>query len=143
MFLEFNNLFDNMAYVYPSTFIGMHMILDMRRMTHMLNLFLWFFKVFTIFLALINLYCSKTYYYTIIYPETLKYWVGVQWSQSYLIGKRCLFSLRWPPFQWWYCNKNTLWGRCLITSTSLAPLLFLLHWLKLNLILLLDQLRLA
>ena len=40
-------------------------------------------------------------------------------------------------------NKNTLWGRCCITSTRLAPHLFLLGWLKLNLILLSDQLRLA
>ena len=28
-------------------------------------------------------------------PETLKYWVGVQRGQSYLM---CLFSLGWPPF---------------------------------------------
>ena len=32
---------------------------------------------------------------TIIYPETLKYWAGVQWGQSYLMGRRCLFSLGW------------------------------------------------
>ena len=31
-------------------------------------------------------------------PKTLKYWVGVQRSQSYLMGRRCLFSLAWPPF---------------------------------------------
>ena len=31
-------------------------------------------------------------------PETLKYWVGVQWGQSYLMGRRCLFSLGWPHF---------------------------------------------
>ena len=31
-------------------------------------------------------------------PETLKYWVGVQWAQSYLMGRRCLFSLGWPSF---------------------------------------------
>ena len=40
-------------------------------------------------------------------------------------------------------NKNTLWGKRFITSTSLISHLFLLVWLKLNLILLLDQLRLA
>ena len=40
-------------------------------------------------------------------------------------------------------NKNTLWGRCCTTSTRLAPHLFLLGWLKLDLILLSDQLRLA
>ena len=28
----------------------------------------------------------------------LKYWVGVHWGQSYLMGRRCLFSLGWPPF---------------------------------------------
>ena len=39
-------------------------------------------------------------------------------------------------------DKNALWGRC-FTSTSFAPHLFLLGWLKLNLALLLDQLRLA
>ena len=33
-----------------------------------------------------------------IFPETLKYWVGVQWGKSYLMGRRCLFSLDWPPF---------------------------------------------
>ena len=31
-------------------------------------------------------------------PDTLKYWVGVQRGQSYLMGRRCLFSLGWPPF---------------------------------------------
>ena len=33
-----------------------------------------------------------------IIPETLKYWVGVQQGQSYLMGRRCLFNLGWPPF---------------------------------------------
>ena len=31
-------------------------------------------------------------------PETLKYWIGVQWGQSYLMGRNCLFSFGWPPF---------------------------------------------
>ena len=39
-------------------------------------------------------------------------------------------------------NKNALWVRC-FTLTNFAPHLFLLRWLKLNLVLLLDQLRLA
>ena len=39
--------------------------------------------------------------------------------------------------------KNTLWGKCFIKSTSVKPHLFLLGWLKQNLVLLLDQLRLA
>ena len=30
--------------------------------------------------------------------ETLKYWVGVQWGQSYFMGRMCLRSLGWPPF---------------------------------------------
>ena len=30
--------------------------------------------------------------------KTLKYWVGVQLGQSYLMGRRCLFSLGWPLF---------------------------------------------
>ena len=29
------------------------------------------------------------------YPETLKYWVDIQWGQSYLMGRRCLFSFGW------------------------------------------------
>ena len=33
-----------------------------------------------------------------------------------------ILCLGWPPFWWWCHNKNTLWGRCFITSTSLAPL---------------------
>ena len=33
-----------------------------------------------------------------ILPETMKYWVGVQRGQSYLMGRRCLFSLGWQPF---------------------------------------------
>ena len=32
---------------------------------------------------------------TVIYPETLKYWAGVQWGQSHLVRRRCLFSLGW------------------------------------------------
>ena len=31
-------------------------------------------------------------------PKTLKYWVDVQRGQSYLMGRRILFSLGWPPF---------------------------------------------
>ena len=31
-------------------------------------------------------------------PKPLKYWVGVQQGQSYLMGRRCLFSLGWQPF---------------------------------------------
>ena len=42
-----------------------------------------------------------------------------------------------------YHNKNTLWGRYLVTSSILTSHLFLLGWLKLNLTLLLDLLRLT
>ena len=31
-------------------------------------------------------------------PKTLKYWVGVQQGQSYLIGRSYLIGLGWPPF---------------------------------------------
>ena len=34
----------------------------------------------------------------VFHVVALKYWVGVQRGQSYLIGRRCLFSLGWPPF---------------------------------------------
>ena len=63
-------------------------------------------------------YFHINYYFT---PETLKYWTGVQRGQSYLMGRRCLFNPGWPPFLWWCHDKNTLGGRCSITSTSLAP----------------------
>ena len=52
-------------------------------------------------------------------------------------------ALAGHPFSDHITIKYTLWGRCFITSTSLAPYLFLLGWLKQNLILSLDQLRLA
>ena len=32
------------------------------------------------------------------YSKILKYWVGVQRGQSYLMGRMCLFSLGWPTF---------------------------------------------
>ena len=32
------------------------------------------------------------------FPETLIYWVGVPRGQSYLMGRRCLFSLGWQSF---------------------------------------------
>ena len=50
----------------------------------------------------------------LLVPDTLKYWVGVQQDQSYLMGRSCLFSLGWWPFYWWCHNKNALWGRCFI-----------------------------
>ena len=31
-------------------------------------------------------------------PKALKYCVGVQWDQSYIMGRRCFFRLGWPPF---------------------------------------------
>ena len=44
---------------------------------------------FAMFLQYLNITISQSL------PETLKYWVGVQRGQSYLMGKRCLFSLGW------------------------------------------------
>ena len=79
----------------------------------------------------------------VISSSFLKSWVGVQRSQSYLMGKKCVLSLGWLPFEWWCHDKNTLWGRYFTTSTSLVPHLFLLGWLNQNLNLFLDQLRLA
>ena len=35
----------------------------------------------------------------------LKYWVGIQPGQSYLMGRRCLLTLGSPYF-WWWCHKN-------------------------------------
>ena len=157
-----------------------------------------------------------------MFLKILKYWVGVQWGQSYLLGRRWLFSLIWPhPFSdgvtvkisYWvdvfFLKKKTLWPLFMdadqlpqsyshfeeavyflplssqkflvlilsisegwkaestldpkvlntgpldwesstlttwsllhfTTLSSLAPHLFLFGWLKLNLTLLLDQLR--
>ena len=56
--------------------------------------------------------------------KTLKYWVVVQWGQSYLMGRRSLFSLGWWSFWWWCCSKNTLWSRYFITSTSTSSFPF-------------------
>ena len=39
----------------------------------------------------------KKKHHTESFPETLKYWVGVQRHQSYLMGKRCLFALIGHP----------------------------------------------
>ena len=36
--------------------------------------------------------------YILFLPKTLKYWVAVPLGQSYLMGRRCLSSLGWPPF---------------------------------------------
>ena len=72
------------------------------------NLSLWRFQ------AKRNLQCNFDYKYLFIkisqkniykpylegnmFPRTLKYRVGVQQGQSYVIGRKCLFSLGWPPF---------------------------------------------
>ena len=54
--------------------------------------------------------------------------------------KESITSQKLRSRDFWQIAK--LWGRC-FTSTSFTPHLFLLGWLKLNLALLLDQLRLA
>ena len=49
------------AFVRTSTFIGIHMILDMYILTRMLIFSFWIFTVFKIFIVLIISYCLKTY----------------------------------------------------------------------------------
>ena len=89
-----------------------------------------------------TIFISAAVMYAIItFPKTLKYCTGVQQDQSYVMGRKCLFSLGQRPFQWCQ-DKNALCSKC-FTSASFAPHLFLLAWLKLNLAFLLDQLRLA
>ena len=73
----------------------------------------------------------------------MKYWFGVQWGQSYLMGEGASLAMVDHPSSDVIMIKNTLWDGCFITLTSLVPHLFLLGLLKLNLILFLDQLRLA
>ena len=50
-------------YVHTPNFIGVRIILDMRKLTRMLIFFPTIFKVFKIFLVLIILNCLKTYCY--------------------------------------------------------------------------------
>ena len=83
-----------------------------------------------------NFGCNETIINGSIIRKTLQYWVCVQRNQPYLIRRR--YHLGQSPFLWWCHNKNTVWCRCFITSTSLASYLSLIGWLKLNLILLLD-----
>ena len=51
------------------------------------------------------------------FPETLKYWVGVQWGQSYLRGERASLALVGHPSSDVATIKNALWGRS-FTLTS-------------------------
>ena len=44
------------------------------------------------------------------------------------LRRRCLFSLGWPPIQWWCHNINSPRSWCLITLTSLVSHRFLLVW---------------
>ena len=39
--------------------------------------------------------CTKLY--ANFNPKTMKYWVGVQWGQSYLKGRRCRLALVGNP----------------------------------------------
>ena len=84
-------------------------------------------------------------YFILIFPlRHLKYWVGVQQVSLTSWGEGASLALVGHPSSDGVTrhDKNALWGRC-FTSTSFAPHLFLLGWLKLGLALLLDQLRLA
>ena len=84
-----------------------------------------------------------------LFPETLKYCRLVSTGASLASwgGVASLALVGHPSTaEWWCHNKNALampYGvaRC-FTSTSFVPHLLLLGWLKLNLALLLDQLRL-
>ena len=96
---------------------------------------LWVVLVFKAAKETINCHCPQS-------PKTLKYSVAVQPGQSYLMERRCLFSIGWSHFYRWCHNKNASWDRC-STSNSFPPQVFLFNWLKLNLALLLVQLRLA
>ena len=75
-------------------------------------------------------------------PETLKYWLVSSRTSLTSQGEGASLTLIGGPSSDRVTIKNALCGRC-FTSTSFAPHLFLLGWLKLNLALLLDQLRLA
>ena len=52
-------------------------------------------QILTVLLFWISFFLLMLVFVT---PETLKYWTGDQWGQSYLMVRRCLFSLGWPPF---------------------------------------------
>ena len=54
-------------------------------------------------------------------PETLKYWVGVQRGQSYLMGRSCLFSHGWRPFQCWCHDKKCFMGQMLYIDQLRTP----------------------
>ena len=69
-------------------------------------------------------------------PDTLKYWVGIQRGQCYSWGGASVALIDHPSSDG-VTIKIPLWGRCFTTPTNLVPHLFLLGWLKLNLILLL------
>ena len=73
-------------------------------------------------------------------PKTLKHWVGIQRGESYL-SLASLALVSHPSSD--SATIKIIYGVDAITSTSLAPHFLLLGWLKLNLRLLLDQLRLA
>ena len=97
----------------------------------------------------------KTFWFCLYYkaslskPDLPKLFWGTETRDWYPVGS-VLPHWEKVPLQPWLStllvmchNKNTLWGRYSVTSTSFAPYLFLLGWLKMNSILLWDQLRLA
>ena len=88
-----------------------------------ISLFIMFFQVYNEVSHNENIWWPCCNNFQKFVPGTLKWWVGVQWGQYYLMGERCLFRLGLPPIQWWCHNENNLWGRCFITLTS-----FTLHW---------------
>ena len=59
-------------------------------------------------------------------PKTLKYWIGLQRGQSYLMGRRCLLNCGWPPFLRWHPDKNTFEVDVLLHQPASHPIFF--YW---------------
>ena len=67
--------------------------------TVILTLLLFWIYLFLLLLVFVLQWLSLCWEILIIFSaKTLKYWVGVQQEHSYLMGRRCLLSLGWPPF---------------------------------------------
>ena len=76
------------------------------------------------------------------FPETLKYWVGIQWGQSYLRGEGSSLALVRHPYSDGIMIKIPYGVDILLHNHPHAPS-FPVGLVKLNLILMLDQFRLA
>ena len=69
----------------------------------------------------------------------------IKYHQTWSGNVSLIKEFSWICFVTWRATGQLvyLWGICFITLNCLAPHLFLLGWLKQNLVWLLDQLRLA